>query len=636
MSMYPLRNIGVISMFINKSSKNPNQIHTFQLTDFNGGINNVWKNPKDNQTPDMMNLSYGKDNMLISRPGITCSIGVPNNLKPLSEDVMWVDVKPTENSSDGFEVFRHTSSKLYLDDAVLHTLADSKHRSGVWFHNAYWFCDDGGLYAYFDASKFEESTHLKFPEGTPTSGRLVYKIVNPPDTITPIDKDANDKPYTTGVVKINKTKQTMWYEPCKLQMESEFFGIGVIPEKGYVITADENNLFLAGTGKTDDTIYIGDIDVPFYFPSFHSVQTEAGSDRVTALIHYDNSIIIAKQYSMYRLDGSTAMSNASNPYELHQINVHTGMPTQHCYSLLGSDLCYLGSDGNMYALSNPRMSDKYLVTTQINPMTNFASTPYNFTINDEFLNSAWVSADTEKLYLINKEKIAVYDMRFNAWLYHSYEEDMDCAIMYPNRVNCLVNKNAIYRISEDLPYDEYKNGSETTKKQIRSYWKSKWFDMGNAYYDKYFRTFSVLTDMNNMDINVGYTFSYNVDYFKLKKYIQPFDGESTWGKTIFGDRFKSKLLEQFSRYDLYLRGKQIQFSITPGYIADKELATYDELATELPGKDKIVYCLDVGLYYGYNIENHEWVQLTSPDDFYSYRITNISGEYEIITKAWLR
>ena len=478
----------------------------FCIRNFSGGINNVISPSRlqDNESPDMLNISFSDDGTLQKRPGLR----LQDDKTTRAEDGLLraFEIKCPNNKSGW--LLNRTNSLVYVSTTGKYTYIDwdrtytDKPISGVQFMDKFFFVDGGSKIHYFKIDELESLTNP-----------YIYWIKNPPSGYVP-----NPKPATTGIVKQEKNKDVhnyidVWYEPCEYELEDGYKGINFAEFYPTLITTVKDRLYVSGNYMDNNMVYISDILEPHYFPASLPIQMPPNGDYVTAMHIFNNTLIIARNNDMYALHGNTNRTDNSESYSLKHINTHTGMPNDNCANIVHHFLFYVGTDGNCYKLSYSLSDTGAVVSKKLNTKIDFKLKPFYKNIKE--IRGAHTGYEPVKgeWYVQIGDDTFVYNYNLLAWTRYkgvrceSFLTTNDS--FYLARSNCM-----LYEFDNSIYYD-YK-GEQNVKIPIHSYWQSKDIDFGRPARVKQVRDTYIVSETFD-HVSTDIKLRMNVDYVDVSK-----------------------------------------------------------------------------------------------------------------------
>ena len=493
------------------SSSKKNNIPTVERTEFcirnfSGGINNVISPSRlqDNESPDMLNISFSDDGTLQKRPGLRLQ---DDKTGTMQEGLLRAFEIKCPNNKSGW-LLNKKDALIYISSSGRYTYIDwnrghkDKPISGVQFMDKFFFVDGGVRIHYFKIDELEQP-------GDP----YIYWIKSPPSGYVP-----NPKPATTGIVKQEKNKDfynyiDVWYEPCEYELEDGYKGINFAEFHPTLITTVKDRLYVSGNYMDNNMVYISDILEPHYFPASLPIQMPPNGDYVTAMHIFNNTLIIARNNDMYALHGNTNRTDNSATYSLKHINTHTGMPNDRCANIVHHFLFYVGTDGNCYKLSYSLSDTGAVVSKKLNTKIDFKLKPFYKNIKE--IRQAHTGYEPVKgeWYVQIGDDTFVYNYNLLAWTRYkgirceSFLTTNDS--FYLARSNCM-----LYEFDNSIYYDY--NGEQNVKIPIHSYWQSKDIDFGRPASVKQVRdTYLVSETFDHVSTDIKLRM--NVDYVDVSK-----------------------------------------------------------------------------------------------------------------------
>lgn len=603
--------------YIQKNVPPPNKIMTFSLKNFSGGLNNRSEILAPSEASDLMNMKFANDTVMEKRNGteifdeleLNDSVTFIDEFKPYRA---MQDVDP--NADDGTEdyeilpdkLLRASDKELYADDVKL---LDVKGRvSGVNYNGKYFFVDGDKIRVYGKFPQFDRLYEKVI--GTPVDELVYFELVDPPKEYTPMDSE-----HVRGVVRYDYTEKKMWYEPCQLELEDTYTGSNVLPKKPKYITVHKGRLFVTGSEKDDDNVFITDIQNPYYFPVYLPIQLPPNSDMVRGLIVFDDGVVIGREHDLYVITGMTNRSDAGvEIFRLKKINSHTGIASQYAMCTVHNYLFFFGNDGVAYALGSVRQDEKTLATSIISRQIDIEEHPIGLTAAD--LSDACTSFYGEEWFISAKDKVLVYSYRHRAWTVYSQLDITSFHIkghelLFGNKNGQTVKFSDRY-LDQDIPYI--------------AYWKSRWFDMDDANANKQFREFYLVGhtyDKIRSDIRV----TFEIDYVDVKDEVIISNQIAIFGKSVFGDRFITRNINQSLPFVIGRRGRAIRFTFTNGFFLNEPVETRSHLETHTNKREGAITLIkDENVYALY--KNRAWQDISTDDINQGMKVYQVNGDYE--------
>lgn len=587
--------------FIQKNTPPPNQVMTFSLKDFSGGLNNRSDQLKDSEASSILNMEFADDTLFEKRKGQTYYDEFITDTPVLYIDEFkpYVDVNVLVKS---------TATHVYINDQVLTNVQGKI--NGVNHNGKYIFADGDKLYVY---GMFPQvaSTYVKIV-GTAINDYVLLEIASP------IDGHARlDTTHVEGVLNVDYTNYKIYYEPCENEFVDTYKGANKVPESVRFLASHNGRLFTSGNDKDDDNIFITDIKNPFYFPVTLPLQLPPNSDKVVGMIVYDNSVVVGRQNDLYAIFGSTNRPDMGvDPFQLRRINTHTGFANNDCIDVAHNYLFYLGYDGNMYSLGSTRTDEKQLSTIILSQQIDLAKAPINVNIND--LSNANSVFFRDMWYVNIEDKTLVFSYRHKSW---TMFKGLNSKFIYLLN-NMLIWSNANCRIIKfsDNTYLDFEEPYE-------AHWYSKFFDMDNANNFKQFREFFIVAhayETHPSDINL----LFEVDYTDLRERIVISNQISAWGRSKWGDRYITRNISESLPFVLGRRGRNVRIKLSCGEYVDGTVPTVDDVESYVGRRNgTLIKTVAESKYFLYF--NTKWIELLHSDLNQRMKIYQINGDYEL-------
>lgn len=603
--------------YIQKNVPPPNKILTFSLKNFAGGLNNRSEILAPSEASDLMNMKFSNDTIMEKRNGTEKYDDVK-----LNEPVTFIhefrpyramqDVDP--NADDGTEdyeilpdkLLRASDKEMYADDKKLTDVAGRV--TGVNYNGKFIFVDGDKIRVYGKFPQFDR-TYEKII-GTPVDELIVFELVDPPKDYTPLTTE-----HVRGIVRYDYTNKKMWYEPCQLEMEDTYTGSNVLPKKPKYIVVHKGRLFVTGSEKDDDNVFITDIQNPYYFPVYLPIQLPPNSDMVRGLIVFDDGVVIGREFDLFVITGMTNRTDAGvDVFRLRKINSHTGVSSHYSMCTAHNYLFFFGNDGVAYALASVRTDEKTLATTIISRQIDIEKDPIG--LYPEDLADACTVFYGEEWYVSAKDKVLVYSYRNRAWTIYNqlnirsfYVKGHD--LIFGNESGQTVQFSTFY-LDQDVPYI--------------AYWKSRWFDMDDANANKQFREFYLVGHTYD-DLRSDIRVTFEIDYVDVKDEIIISNQIAVFGKARFGDRFIMRNINQSLPFVIGRRGRSIRFTFTNGFFLNQPVETRADLEKHSNKREGAITLIkDENVYVLYR--NREWQDISRDDINQGMKVYQVNGDYE--------
>lgn len=586
--------------YIQQNTPPPNRVLSFSLTNFVGGLNNRSELLEMNQCSDVLNMTFADDTVMEKRKGATFF-----DTLVLPDPIVFIDeFKPYEGSD---VLIRASEKELYFGDTKLANIDGQM--TGLNFLGKYFFSDGSKIRVY---GKFPQvATTYEHIIGTPSADFQLFQVVNPPTTYVALGTE-----HLKGRVIYDYEKKQVWYEPCVNELEDTFKGSNLLPEKPRYMVSHGGRMYASGSSRDNDTVFIGDMHNPYYFPVSTSMQLPPNSDRVVGMHVYDGALVIGRRHDIYAIHGQTNRPGLGVPvFSLERINSHTGWANHYAVDVAHNYLFFLGADGNAYALAGTNSGDESLASSILTKTVDLFKEPIGFEKPDLFTGRS-IFAD-DKWYLTIKDTILVYSYRLQAWTLY---KKLNARCFYEFN-DVLLWGDANGRIC--MPSTDYLDHGVP----YEAYWVSKNFDMDEANAFKQFREFFI----------VAYTFpevasdirvSFDVDYVDVRSKVSVSNQVSVFGKAKWGDRFIARNINASLPFVVGRRGRQIRFRLMNGYYPSAPVATLDGL-NGYPGRKDgiIVYVQSEESYYLY--DEGVWTKIGLADVNQGMRVYQVNGDYEL-------
>lgn len=585
--------------YIQRKTPPPNKVHTFSLTNFVGGLNNRSEVLQPNQCSDVLNMIFADDTVMEKRRGST----IVDTLT-LNGELTFIDEYKPYNDTD--VLIRATKTEIYVGNMKVANI--NGQITGVNFAGKYFFADGEKFYVW---GKFPQtSTTYEEVIGTPDANYLLMEVVNPPQGFTPLGTE-----HTRGKVKYDYTNRKVWYEPCQNEIEDPYKKSNVLPQNPRYIIVHNGRLFISGSKKDNDNVFISDLNNPYYFPVSLPMQLPPNSDKVVGLHVYDNSVVVGREEDIYVITGMTNRTDMGVPvFRLQKVNTHTGFANHYAVNVAHNYLFFMGSDGNAYALASVQGNERALASSILSRTVDFFRPPVNLTKQDIYEASSIFFDD--KWYITMKDKIMIYSYRHQAWTMYN---NLHARSFYKfNNILFWGNKDG----QLCMPSEDYLDQG----KPYEAYWTSKNFDMDDANAYKQFREFFIIAHTyENVTSDIRLTF--DVDYVDIKSKVLIKNEVSVWGRARWGDRFIARNINASLPFTIGRRGRSIRFTFRNGYFPSTPVQTFSELQGYLGKKEgTLVYVQDEGKYYLF--EDGVWTPKTIDELNQGMKIYQVNGDYE--------
>jgi hypothetical protein len=583
--------------FIQQLNVPPNKIIPFAVRDMTGGVNNRSSVLKNSEASNIANMSFYDEVTMERRLG-TKDTGVV----PLSGAVTFVGEYKPYNDADQTIYASNSSMRIGTATKVL-----SGEMDGENFLGKYFIVDGSKLFVY---GKFATvSTTYEKIVGTANTGYVMLEVVTPPSGSVPL---AN--PEKRGVTTYDYTNSQVWYAPCQYEMDDAYKGANVLPAKSKFILGFKGRLYVSGSEKDDDNIFITDAGNPYYFPVSLPLQIPPNSDKVSGLYVYDNSVLVSRSIDVYAVDGATNNPGLGFPlFELRRINTHVGMVNNKCGNAVENFFFYLGNDGNVYALSSSHQAEKTLSTVMMNVNFNLLHENFGLVLAD--LKGACSFYYRDLWYLSIKQYTFVFSMRHKAWTVYKG-----------------LNARRFYVLNDELIWGNESGYIGTWSednldfgKPYESFWESKFFDMGDSISYKQFRDFYF--ESHTWDNKVStIRIDFQLDYANVKVGFQVKNQISRWGVSRFGDPYLTRNVNVSTPFSIGRRSRRLKFTYRNGFDISLTVSGVSDLPQSNVDLDTFAFVINTNQYFLY--KDADWVEYTLTELDQPMRVYQINGEYE--------
>jgi len=587
--------------FIQKSTPPANQIITFSLPDFSGGLNNKSDLLSSNEASDLLNVSL-VDNVLFEKRAGQKHY---NNFQYDGKIIFIGEFKPYVDSD---KLIVATVNKLYVDNVEIMTL--NGFFKGINYKGKFFFTDNNNMYVYG-----------KFPQ-TSTTYEKVIGTSNPNYTVMKITSPATGHPrlpteHKSGVTQYDYTLAKVYYEPCENEFVDPYKGANVLPEKIKLLVSHKGRMYVSGNEADDDNVYINDISATYYYPVALPIQLPPNSDKIVGLIVHDDSVVIGRHEDIFYITGVTNNPTLSaDPFALRRINTHTGFSSHDCMNVAHNYLFFFGGDGEAYALESIQGETRIVRSTMLTKKIDIFKSPLNIT--RENLENCSAVYFEGKWFVNMGDKVLIYSYESRSWIVHS---SIDAKTFYAFD-DLLVWGTSTGRIVE-YDYETYLDFGEP----YQAYWNSKLFDMDDSISYKQFKEFFIVAHTYqeyNSTINV----LFEIDYSDVANRVSIKNQIAIWGKSHFGDRFITRAINETVPIIIGRRGRNIKFKISNGYYTDGEVDTVEDLEYYVGrGEGILVKVLEGNRYFLYT--NRIWVEQFAVDLNQRMKIYKVNGDYEL-------
>jgi hypothetical protein len=562
----------------------PVEILTFTVSDFSGGLCNK-KSPMEvapNQAIDISNMRFITNNLMEKRLGTH-----PIDNLILTKPILYMDIYKPINKSE--VLIRATENAVYADTTKICDVSGLI--QGVNYIGNYYFVDGSKIRQYDGTNIYEitEAPHSQLSaeiasgatsmilkswdaritvddkiqiEGedafhvcTVTAiNEATKQITFTPATSTIFAADTfvrlyipRDESYIEGVWQTDETLKQKWYEPCSLELSDVYKGECYLPVHCTCITLDSERLFLAGDKDNPHSIFMSDINNPYYFPVELGMQCPPNGDKIIDILQFDDSIVVGRKHDINVIGGETNNDTSSSFFVMRQFDTHTGFASKNNARLANNYMFYLGSDMNIYAMYSTQYSDKTLSTTMLNKDTiDLKLAPISLTYTDvEYAPSAYFE---DEYYIAVKGKVLVYSYITKGWTVYN-GMNATCFLVKDNQLLIGTSTGKVMYMG-----GEYNDDGVS----IDAYYKTGDNQLGKPLLFKDFLDMYAVTHTFEI-ADSGVTLTSLVDWFEANGEFDIHNQISRFGITKFGEILISKNIAQTDNIPINARGRNIAF-----------------------------------------------------------------------------
>lgn len=587
--------------FIQRTTPPPNKQLTFAVSTMTTGMNNR----STQLTPEESSISWNMD--------FYDAITMEKRYGSKKKDAVQSSGKLTFLSeyrpyatSDVF--VRATDTLATFSDGATASL--SGRMDGVNFLGKFFFVD-GVKFRVKGVFPQVGSTYEKIV-GTASTSITTFNVVTPPGAFTPLGTT-----HTRGVTVYDYANQQIWYEPCENELNDPYKGANVMPTNIKYIEVLKGRMYLSGSNKDNDNVYITDAGNPYYTPVALPLQLPPNSDQVVGLAVYDDAVIVGRNEDIHVIIGQT-----NNPelglsmFELRKLNTHTGFANNQAVNIVQNYLFFVGSDGNAYALSASRQDEKNLSTIILNQKVDFSLKPFDLTLTD--FKTACSAYCDDKWYVSIGQFVFVYSYLHKAWtvfdsLHITSFYVRDGKLTWGNKNGNLMEWDETTHLDDGIPF--------------RGEWTSGWNGLGDESTYKQFREFYISAhtfDAYDSDVQV----KFEIDYMDVNDRFLVRNMISRFGTSRFGDRFISRTINFSAPFILGRRGRLLRFTFQNGYFYKGTVSTPADLVNVgYVANNDMYYVTSDGLFHVF--DDNAWMTFTREELNQPMRIYNITGTYEL-------
>lgn len=578
--------------------------YTLTLSSFAGGMNNINADTtlNDNEVSDSKNMMFVSGDLLEKRYGT--KEYDPVNLSAYSEAIVYIDFYKQTNGT----VRRIISTNSAVYDGKTKICDVNGAINGTNYMGKYYFVDGTNIYCYDGTTyyiikqqpqatiKSQTSTTVVVVDEVPATvkvGDPYYFIIGSDKkegTVSTIDGTSitlsasitEDSITEDTLIFFYKPKGTsyqkgeeIWdsenhiayYLPCANELSSAFYGSGFIPNAPDVIVVHKDRLVVSGDTESPQTVFIGFLNNPLYFPVGASVSAKPNGDKIIDMIVFDNALIIGRNTDIYALYGSSELQNLSDdPFNIKQMDVSIGFMHRNCGALLNNYYIYLGYDGRFYRLNSPATYVEYVVAKPLAIKIDIYETPFSLS-KTSVVNTSTIPFYNEVWFCLDNDIVIVYNYDLQAFTYY---QGMKAKCLYTNGTEVYIGRSD----GKLAIYDNENDDRNDCGENIDAYFWTKRFDLKMSAKYKYFKRFMITShayDEINSKINVDI----EVDYFYNRESISYNSNISRFGTARFGiNSFNNRNIYKSGYINIDARGRTIKFKFYNSEL-DEPFRIYD-------------------------------------------------------------
>lgn len=589
-------------IYYQRSVPSPNQSFSYTLEDFTGGLNNRSLEPAPNQGVDLMNMRFTEDGFLEKRKGIAYYSDFSYNGK-----ITYLDTfKPYKDTPKLITV---TTNTLYLNNTGYANALGQV--MGVNHNGRYIFVDTNNFRCIGTFSDLVVSTYTSIIGDVPGADAVLI-VTGPPQDYVPLPIE-----HVIGKTVYNFNSGTIHYEPCLNELQDTSKGPNVLPSNPAYIINREGRVYVAGSTESDDTVFISDVNNPFYFPNNLSLQLPPNSDKIRGLVLYNNTVVVGRESDIHVIRGETNnLFLQQSLFTLQQLSAHVGLSNQRTFVSAHNYCFFLGTDGQFYVIRSLNTDSDELATAVISKSIDLTLKPLNFSPDD--YSNASATFFQNSYYVVIGDKVLIYNYLHQAWTVYnqinaSFPFKKDNQLIFGTNDGRLVTASDNY-LNLGVPY--------------RAYYSTRYLDMGDSSSFKFFREFVVVArTFDNWRSDIRFTFE--IDYAEFDVGIKIRNQISVWGVSKFGDRFINKNINATHPLQIGQRGRVLQMHYENSYDVTDTVATVADLPSYIQGEgENYLYKVTSEDAY-YLFINREWVKQSTEDLNQPMRIIRINAFYEL-------
>lgn len=589
--------------FIQRNLPPPVKALNFTIKDFTGGLNNVTSDTllKDNESPDMLNMTINEEGTLEKRKGTTILYGYN-----FDNPIVFIDTFRTAHGVEHFVVA--TTTSMFIDNVKVCDVFGAV--SGVTYLNNYYFVDGRDIRVYGKFPQADEGAHIHVI-GTPVDDYVLMTVVNP-KFHTPLDAS-----YTTGrfCYSYELGSNEVWYEPCRQELDDMFKGTNLLPKSPTIIAMHGDRLFIGGDKDNPGNIYITDIMNVFYTPVGMPIQLPPNGLEITGMKVFMDSVVVGRRDDLHVIYGITNRTTSDGLFTLNKINCHTGFMNNNSISEAHNYLMFLGSDGIVYKMHTTNTNMTVLATSELSKALDLFKYPID--LNMDKLKVCSSIFFNDKYYLFHKDITLVYSYKFLAWTIFK-GVSANCGSIFNRELVLGSEDHYIYHNADS--YDD--NGIP-----IVAYRASKMYDFGYPSNYKQFKELFIIGHVYDdyiSDINIRY----EIDYVDVVQTATIVNKMSRWGITKWGDRYITRNICPSLPVTIGRRGRKIRFIIKNGEAITQSVASFSDLVNIVhPVHMNLYRTIDTGLIYRYALD--EYTVVPTNELFQPMKLYELNGEFSI-------
>lgn len=520
----------------------------FSVSDFSGGLNNVdsYMEIANNESINLLNADIFREQGVVWQRGGTEYYDATDLTDPIT--LLETHFKDTP------ALIRATDDEIYSNTTKL---ADTNGRSqGTSFQKKFVFVDGGGI---FVVGTFPQTggTYITIT-GTPVATEIVMELKGEEASYTPLDAT-----HDIGVTVYDYTNGYIYYNPCQNEIDDTYKGANFVPTTPTCIANKEGRLFIAGDDDLPYSVFISDIQNPYYFPVGVGLQITPIGNEITTLSEFEGVIVVFTKETGHAIYGNTNRTDLSSDlFYLKDLNIHTGIANPNTAVRVVNYLYFLGNDGKVYSLYTPQTDTSKLMTRVLSEKIDIFEEPLARSTTD-YTNACAVYFDGN-YWLSLGDLVLVYSYLKQGWTVY---DSLNATSFTIKDYTLLIGNDSgrVVKYNESL-YNDL--GSA-----ISTYWKSKRFAMGYpSRLKKFKKMFAIAHTFDDIDSTVKLQFE--VDYENIETIYDIVNALSRFGTAVFGDKFTTRNINRSLQININKRGRLISFIFANDAI-DESLKIYE-------------------------------------------------------------